>query len=245
MPKRSRRKSKGPRPSVAAVIWSLLLANVAMGYFYSPITSPTKIRVIGAPPEDRLRIEGYLDDLVDVPFSAISVRKVESDVLANPVVANCDLSLNPFGRGILKLELRHPVARFANTRNVVLGNDGVAFRSSVADENLPVLALPEEASSPNLSFFAPWEPAEVAWMCERFSAELPQGKWQIVIDQKGAICFNRTGSGRILLGDTNALDEKLLTLRKILAEKPQFLEGVEELNLTAPSNPKMVPRSSK
>lgn len=243
MPKR--RKRRKLRLNWTLTIWLMLIANVAVGYVYSPISSPTKIRVIGAPREDQMRITAYLTDLANLPFSKISIRQVETQVVANPAISGADFTLNPFGRGILRVKARTPVARISNAKNVVLGDDGVVFRSTAAGLEIPSLKLPSEALNPNLSLFAPWEPARVAKICADFSAILPKGLWEITIDQRGAICFNRTGSCRILLGDTDALEEKLQTLRKILADQPQILERAAELNLTEPSSPRKVPRHTK
>lgn len=245
MPKRRKRRRKPIRVPVISLLWGPLAVNVVAAAYYSPITAITKVRVTGAPPYDQERIRNFLKLLANRPFIRVSPRRVETQMLQSPAIAGASLSINPFGRGVLKITPRTPVARLGEAGTMVLGSDGVPFRQSAPSPALPTLLLPKEAQGPNLSFFSPWEPRLIAQACQKFLPILPKGNWKIEVDQRGAICFNRTGSGRIVLGDSSALDEKLRTLQQILAKNPQMLDGVEELNLTAPDSPAMVPSRTR
>jgi len=215
--------------------------NISLGLFYSPITAPTSFRVQGAAATDQNRIRQRLQTLKEEPFVKINLRRLESDLQLNPQIRAAHVTLNPFGRGIVRIEAREPIARIKELGSLCLGSDGALFRT-LSPVQLPILQLPAEELALNLTFFSTWEPLAIAQMIPKFLAVLPKEKWTIVLDAKGGICFNSESKCRLILGDSYELDEKLEVLRTVLKEDPNLLHKSSAINLTAPENPVRLPR---
>src|SRR5579862_9741056 len=98
MARKRKRRLKG------GVVWFLVLANVALGLCFSPVTGASHIRVEGARPSDEARITKELQWLKDKPCAVVLKSTVEQQIYRNALVKSADLSQNIFGRGVLKVE---------------------------------------------------------------------------------------------------------------------------------------------
>lgn len=238
-----RRRISGPRrrPRWSAWLAGLLMLNFYCGMFFSPITGATGVRVVGADPTDRARIERHLQTLAGKPAWRNDRMRLESLILQNDAVLSAELSQNPFGRGLLKLRLRKPVARIVADRIVLLASDGTIFSATNAPARLPLLRLPSKTLEPNLALMGGWEATRTAGLSAQLSDKFPRQNWSIDVDQRGVICLNKGVRGSVVLGSSDALDRKLERLRQILKDRPSLLSQVAELNLTSPANPVYVP----
>src|SRR5258708_2050430 len=98
MPRRRKRKLR-PAP----ILWVLLILNLVLGLFFSLVTSAGKVKVLGADPSDRARIEESLQSLLNVPCLRVNTAAVEEGIMRLPDVETATLKKNLFGNDELTL----------------------------------------------------------------------------------------------------------------------------------------------
>lgn len=238
--RRSPSKSRA-KPKVRLVLWLLLLANVAAGIVWSPVTSVRRVRVIGAREHDRQRLTDIAATLRDIPCAAVNRPLLETRVLSEGDVRRAELSRNPFGRATLLVGYRRPVARLDAKPEILLSNEGVLYRSRRVVAGLPVLRLPLETLEPSATLAGLWEPGRVAELCARASEFGPVEKTVIDVESTGRLCLNMGSGARIEFGSSEKLDDKLDEVHRILRAHPTLLEEGFGVNVTAPSKPVVVP----
>jgi hypothetical protein len=237
MPRRRRRRRLKPAP----ILFLLLLANVAVGLSFSPLTSVTKARVIGAEPFDRPRLERLLESLSDRPSARIDPRAVETEALKIPEALDSDFRRNILGRAQLKMAYRKPVAKIDGLPSTLMDENGVIYASRQPTRNLPRVRLPAKALEPQLAFVNSWPALPLAECCKRISKRIPKNDCVFELSLRGELCLNIKDSARIVFGSATQLDQKLSQLDALLNRNLRLTE-IKELNLTAPSHPVYVPK---
>ncbi len=232
-----RRKRK---PRYGAIFSTLFLLNSIAGLVCSPLTSATKVRVEGASTEDYQRLAAELQRLRGLPCLQSPTALIESRILMNPELETVAFRQNLFGRGLLTIHLRTPVAMLASTKNSFLSDRGRMFKSRRHLSVPCMIRLPTDAMAPNLSLVGNYEFGRLAKLCSDLTRKFPKNVWSVEVDNGGKIGLNNGQAGKIMFGSTVALDEKLDQLGKILSDRPRFLSEVRELNLMAPSNPHVI-----
>ncbi|MEA2552272.1 MAG: cell division protein FtsQ [Fimbriimonadaceae bacterium] len=231
-----------PKRKKKAINWGPVLAialavNVVLGLFLSPITSVRKLRILGAQPHDTTRLRELAHSLQGVPFGLMPAERFESEVLRQRDVYNADLSHNLFGSGVLRLQYRRPVAILLGVPNTYLDDQGVLYGSPEVIPGIRQLSLQEDYMQPVVALTQPWPSAVVAHLCNKLDsfAELEGGV--VHLDTTGRLWISKENSGKVDLGGTEALDEKLRKLRQLLDDEPTLLSKVKTLTLTDPSRP--------
>lgn len=232
MPPRRKRR----RPNWGPILGLLIVANVAAGLMYSPLTEVRRIRIVGAPLWDRGRLVQAAQTLKDVPALSLNPREFETKLLAHRALLNADFRRSLFGSATLRLEYRQPVARVEGTPRLCLGREGTLFSQPNAEPGLPVLRLHPSALRPSFTLAGAWPSRQIAELIGQIPAPLRE-KLVIEVDSEGAICFNTGVGARIRLGSAERLLEKLRTLEGLLEDEPDLLRNVIELNLTEPTRP--------
>lgn len=243
--KGTRRKPKrGKRFLVnwVAVLWVIAACNLAAGLIWSPVTSVRKLRVTGVTPQDLVRIEAAAQTLRGVPALHVDGARFETLVQAHPSVAKAQIRLNLFGRGLLEVERRRPVAAIQGATGQLLATDGAVYRG-VGPAGLPKVLLAGPGLGSNAAFMGTWEAGVLAGLCARLTTRFRDLSWTVQVDARGVINLRQPRSGRIVLGSSDRMDEKLAALERVIVDRPGFLARVQELNLTVPANPVYVPKS--
>ena len=233
MPKKRKRRRLKPAP----VLVLLLIANVGAGIAYSPLTSITKVRVVGAEPFDRPRLQSLLQSLTGTPCNQVQPRAVETNALQIPEAFDSDFARNIFGHAELKMQYRQPVARLEAHPDQLLDISGQIYSSRQVVGVLPGLRLPSESILPLMSFMDSWPSKSIAEVCAHLPRQIPRDGVVLEVMSRGELCLNIGQSGRIVFGSTGQIDEKLNKLETLLKENPRLLTETKELNLTAPSHP--------
>jgi len=228
--KRKRRLRSG-------VVWILVLINVACGLVFSPVTAATHVRVYGARPSDQARITRELQWLNDRPCVTVDKPSVEEQIYRNALVKSVDLSQNVFGRAELKVEYYRPVAILKNAQNCVLTEAGFICAAPNPPAGLPLLELYPEGTGPDFSLSMTWEPANVVDICDRATKQGIIKNLSIAITRNGSVCLNSGGTGRVVLGAPDELEEKFDQIQKILTAEPDLMAQGKELVLIAPRKP--------
>lgn len=238
-----RRKRKVGRRKLRAApcLWLLLIVNIGLGICFSRITSIVRVRTEGVKVFDQARIEGILAGLKDIPCLRVDSHVVESEVMAGPDIDNAEFTRNVFGNALLSVRYRTPVAKLGDNGSEALGPDGVLFHASELPPDLPELDLPNSGPPTLAALAGNWQPRSLATLAIYARNHYPRAETKIEVDRRGAVCLN-IGSGRVVLGSCDDLDLKLKTLESRLQRNPQELDQVEELNLTTPSMPAVVPK---
>lgn len=231
MPKRKKKGRIRLRPG----FWWLLLAiNVAAGLLFSPLTSATKVAVVGAEPFDRARLAKELRALEGQPWSAGTAIKIQSKLLELPDVSRARLTQNLFGRGLLDIAYRDAVAQLDKAPGMVLASDGTVYLSVRTWEGLPALSLDPVLQKPIVALWQPWKPRAVAAVCRALERLGSPRDFSVRVDARGVVCLNRHAGGRIVLGSTENLDQKLDKVREALREEPGLLKPGFDFDVTVP-----------
>jgi hypothetical protein len=238
MPRRRKRTINwGPVLVLATLI------NLVAGALYSPLTSPRILRVEGVPTEDQNRVKSILSRAEGIAYKSVPTRELESDILNNPAVKTVQLSHNLFGRARLKAEYRQPVAKIVGPAKLYFDIEGVLFRTEQNYPNLRSVDVEPSMIAPNLSLSLSWPAAQIAdFVTKLNNIDAVDGK-TLYLDARGRLWLNGGGPGRVDLGGTDALNEKLSQLNSLLVERPNLLKEVKSLSLTDPRRPAIIPLS--
>lgn len=237
-----------PRRRKRAINWGPvlllgILINLIAGALYSPLTSPRIIRVEGVPPEDQGRVMGILTGAEGIAFQSVPKKAIESDILNNPAVKTVQLRHNLFGRARLSADYREPVAKIVGPAKLFFDIEGVLFRTERNVPNLRNVDVEPSMIAPNLSFSLSWPAAQIAdFVTKLDNIDAVDGK-TLYLDARGRLWLNGGGPGRVDLGGTDALNEKLSQLNSLLVERPNLLKEVKSLSLTDPRRPAIIPLS--
>lgn len=238
MPSRQRRRRK-KRPlevNWPVVLWGSAVINIGWGLFTSPITSPVKVRVVNSSAYDEAALTEILQDLRGRPAGLVNKASVESQVLSTGRFEYATLKLNLFGRGVLNLAPRQAVGVIRDS-NLALDRFGVLFPEPTPRDGLPVVVSPAEAAQTQAAFQGPWEAHETARLCTLLSQKLKDVSWAIEVDARGSTTIKSEKRASVIVGNTANLEEKVEVLADILQQKPDILDQVSELNISAPKNP--------
>lgn len=235
MRKRARRTRLKPGPLLGLALG----ANVVIATFYSPLFALSRVRVAGADPSDKARIRGLIEAGRGVPALRLQKRAIESRVQSLPAVDSASFSANIFGRGVLKVRYRRPVAQIEQRPDLALAADGVMFVPVRMPGNLPWVRMPASAAQPVAALASAWDAGPISRFAAQARGEWPQRKLEFFLDNRGALCLNMN-PGAVVFGSLRNLDTKLQILRDVLDQDPDFFRKVKTLVLTSPKNPAVV-----
>lgn len=236
--RRKRRRKIGFRPEV---LWFLLGLNIALGVALSPLTSIRTVRIEGAYPYEKSRLDSIAAKFRGRPALTVNPWDVESQALKNPSIKLARFKRNIFGRATLELEYREPVAELEGHKGVYMDAEGQLFELPYAFV-VPKVEVPDSVRSQGFTVLRAWNARELANVCKRVGESRLGDRVSIVLDSSGTVCLN-TGSGtQIWLGDMSRLDDKFQTLDEQLSANPSLLSQAKEIRLTNPDRPVYVPR---
>ncbi len=222
------------------VLWIALGANVALGLLFSPLTKGRIVRTEGADEIAKPYIARAIKTIHGVPAAQLNKYSIESKVMLCDAVQDVTYTQNLFGRGLMKVKMRTPVARLESNeegRSVFLDAEGSVFRG-VSDEALPILKLPVRFASPTLSIAAQWQSERIAKMCEYLATNLRETPISVEVTERGVIQLRSIDGGAlVVLGSSDRWDKKVATLSQMLAQEPDLWKRYSEVNLTDPGNP--------
>ncbi len=242
-----RKKTRYPKkrikrvPNWRAILWTFFILNVILGLFFSRVTSIRKVRVLGAAPYDHMRIVQHLQSFKRIPYFKVNRLRLETLILTSNEIENVTLKTNIFGRALLDIEPRAPVASIYGVASLYLSKNGSIFYSKSRYQDLPNIIFSEKAQFLNTTFAGPWEYRLIADFCKKIPQILPKTNWDIALDAKGMISLNNQEYTKIKIGSLDALDEKLRNLQLMIKNYPDLLTKAQEINLISPKNPVYVP----
>ncbi|HWD38665.1 MAG TPA: hypothetical protein VG944_07435 [Fimbriimonas sp.] len=235
-----RRKRRRSRLNPTPILWLLLAANVIAGMLYSPLTTVRSVRVDGAPAWDFDRLRTVAEKMKGIPCAQINPRTIESQAMAIPDVRSARLSRNLFGSAVLTVGYRTPIARIEGQKGMVLSIEGVIYHSNAVVSDLPSVKLGPQTSNPLFTIATDWPAADIANLVIKAKRIDPNAPIKIEFDAGNSLCLNM-GTGRVVLGSSDDLDEKLQVLTQRLAADPNLLSKIQTLILTVAGNPQIVP----
>jgi len=239
MPSKKRRRKPARRLKPEAVLWALLVVNVALGAAFSPLTAVRKLRVVGAAVSDQKRIEKEAQYLRDVPVLRLNATWVEYRLADSPETETLTFSPNMFGRAVVNVTLKSAVARIAGS-HMFLDPHGEMYWSSLEHEGLPVVYPPKSAFAPSMTLTGGWECGPTAQLCENLAAQVPNLVRKVELTDRGVISLEVDSGAEVVLGSSENLPRKIEKLKSLLDEKPGLFKSVRQLNLTSPEAPMVV-----
>lgn len=219
------------------ILWLLLVLNVTAGLLFSPLTAASRVRVVGAHEDDRERLTQEIQGIRGQPCLTADRRGLEALIGRASDMKSVEFALNLFGRGLIKMEYRQPIARIEGKNGELLDETGNLFASNETVPDLPSLVLPAIASTPAAGLVSGWDAGRVAELCKSLKTKLPNVRWRVVLDDRSVISLTGNKMPRIVLGSTDDLEKKIDRLASIVTEQPRLLETAKEINLTAPDMP--------
>jgi len=214
-----------------------LIANVYAGIKWSRLTAITKVRVVGALPEDQQRISDELGAFANIPALQVNPRKVETQLYGRSAVEKVSVSRNVFGRAVVELEYRTPVAQIGGTGGAALSEDGVVFQAIQPLKELPIVELPPEAIVPVLTVAGPWQSGDVGNLAAQVNQIGGTESKTITASENGGLCLNIGSKFAVQLGLPDRLGEKIDYLRRKLDEDPGLLTSGKTLILVSLDRP--------
>lgn len=112
----------------AQIVWLAVGVNLAAGTLLSPLTAVHRIRVEGVPAFDQARVSEILNTWQGVAAMRWPPRVVESRIQTGSEVHRATFYRNIFGRAVLKVEYRRPVAEIEGTHGLLLDSYGQVYR---------------------------------------------------------------------------------------------------------------------
>lgn len=110
------------------IVWLALGVNLAAGALLSPLTAVQRVRVEGVPSFDQARVTEILNSWRGVAAMRWPPQVVESRVQSGSEVHRATFQRNVFGRGVLKVDYRYPVAEIEGTHGLLLDANGQVYR---------------------------------------------------------------------------------------------------------------------
>jgi len=222
-------------------LWILFIANCIAGSFFSPSTALTRLRVEGAGPAQHRAIERKVQSLAGKPVLRSGFNRFLGSILTDARVKSAGFSQNAFGRGILCIRNFEPVAVLSEERKVVLSPSGCLFVTETIPPELVRLVVSSESFRPSFTLSGNWNGQSLAKASEIVQKELPGRQWRLVQDASGKVLLKAKDEAPVILGTIQDFEEKISRLRRALELQPDLLVKVQELNLSSPSRPAVVP----
>lgn len=236
----ARRRKTRKRLNWGPIYLLLFIVNVFVGIFHSPLTSLTRVRVVGAKDADQARIVRILEGQRGVAALQVNPQQIESNTLMVTQMRSAGFNRNIFGRATLRITYRVPVARLDKPSNVGIDREGAMFSAADLDPKLPVVVPPANAYDMQASLLGTWPIARIAELCEEVPEIFPDESLRLDVETKDGVCLNRASGTKIALGRPDDFPKKIRVLRQVLSERPGILDRLEMLNLTYPDAPAMV-----
>ncbi|MCH8979890.1 MAG: hypothetical protein IH945_11705 [Armatimonadetes bacterium] len=240
--RRRRRQKRWVRPiEPAPWLWGALALNLVVGLVFSPATAMSHLRIVGAQPYDRDRLADIAERIQHRPLLRVNGQAVQSEALENTAVVSASYRANLFGRGVLTVRYRRPVAAIVGRERLYLSDRGTIF-SSPHDFALTMSVDPPiDVDEENLAVFSGWQGGAAARMCVSITELLPRSEWLLKVSPTGYVRLESDG-GVVEFGSFDKSEQKVRKLADILSDDPDMLSSVTSLNLSEPTEPSYVPK---
>ena len=229
-----RRKRRVFRPA-PQFWWMLAIANTLVGVALSPITAAHKVVVLGSEPFDQRRVIQSLEAIKGKRWTDDSGRAAEAKLLELPDVESAQVERNLFGRGLVRLTYRHPVARVAGAKGIALDATGIPFPSKRPLDGLPIVRFEGQLTGTSGSLWTTWNARAVAELCVGLSRIEKFGPFEVLVQETGVLWLNKLSGGQVKLGAHQSLAAKLAALETILGDQPDLLAPGKTLNVSNPA----------
>lgn len=220
--------------------WFLFTLILFAGALTSPLTAAKVIEVRGSHTSDRARVQSILATLQGVPWRSVNRDLLESRLKQNPEIEDIQFENNMFGRGIVTIKPRKPVALLVNKQGLAIDRYGQIFETKSKHSALAKLQIDPVSLGNSSSISHGVDLKGAAELASLITELVPNYAISIEMDARSAF-YLRVGTGvRIVLGSSDKLEAKVKRLADILAMKPD-LRYASEINLIVPNQPVYTP----
>ena len=238
--KRRRKRSKvGKWRNLTAVLWVAFALNTYIGICRSPLTVARRLTIVGAQPDDHLELASAGQVLKGIPCLQVNPEELRTLAMKNTAINSVDLGRNIFGAARLTVHYRTLVAKLSTNPQIAMSEAGVLFKTHEPTVELPTLILPRGFVEISFGMVGTWESATVGSLCVKAKKLWPTKALEVEFLSDGHLCLN-IDSGRVVLGSTYDLDQKLKIVVDRIQRYPTELAEIQELVLTNPSRPTIV-----
>ncbi|MBN9502494.1 MAG: hypothetical protein BGO01_13845 [Armatimonadetes bacterium 55-13] len=235
----ARRRRKRRPLAYGPIFATLLVVNIVMGIRYSRLTSITKVRVIGAAKGDEHRIKAILARYHDIPALQINANALMTTLNSRSAVNRVDVTRNIFGRAVVSMDYRMPVAKVVGMSGAAIARDGSIFQTiDAVPSDLPSVSLPVDAQKPIMTLVGPWRSGEIGGLAAEVRKIVPDEEKTLTADENGGLCLNIGSKFAVRFGLPKRLDEKMDYLVRQLDQDPGLIASGKTLvlvNLDRPS----------
>ncbi len=223
------------------VLWALLGVSLAAGMWFSPLTAPRRIRVIGAMPGEQPAISAGLQHWASVPWARVNANLIEDEAMRSPDIKSARYEGNIFGRGVLKVIYRVPVAVVGGPVKSLLSEQGDVYLGTHNPGGLPTVVFPADSDGPTTLITTPVPTRDIAGLAKSLVASMPDINWTIQVDARSVIILLPSKGPEVVLGTSERLKEKVDKLQAILSTRPDIVRSASVINLIAPDQPVFKP----
>lgn len=214
----------------------VLLVNLVVASYKSPLTAVRNINLSGVRKSERLQLERVQELIKGVPAMQLEPATVEQLFLGQSRVKKCHFSRNIFGSARLELTYREAVASVGG--GALLDRDGEFFADPEQTVNLVSLTLAPSLKVTSATLMGVTDFRRIAEACSIIAEKLPEAKVEVL--ETGTVRLDLEG-GKVVLGKPDKLPEKIDTLLGLLHDRPTLLKSVRELNIMEPDHPSVKP----
>lgn len=240
MPSTARRRKRKSTFPITGVLWVLFGVHLAIALNWSPLTQVRSVRVVGLPVADEVRVSKALRRLQGIPSLQVRPDVVQTEILKGEWIEQAEYTQNLFGRGLLKVSAREPIATIEGFPEWALSSRGVVYRVG-APVDLPwQLRKSSPMRTPSLAPVGDWESVTVAELARDLAKTLPEMSGVLEVSPRGVISLQFPQGCRVVMGSSEKLPEKLDKLAVMVGSDPDLFERYTEVNLTVPNRPMVV-----
>lgn len=223
------------------LLWTAFVLNLIAAVFLSPITQLRTIKVQGAAPAYKPYISSILRKSKAIPALRVEPLAVESQVLASSAVESCDFRRNIFGRAVLRVQYRSPVAVLEADPEIFLDESGCVYRSLERRDGLPVLDVFDGALKPILAITGTWPSKRIADLALASKKYDFGPSTTVEVQSSGAVSLRTNSGATIRFGAPYDFGEKFAKLDELLNREPELFRKAKSVNLTAPDRATWIP----
>lgn len=235
MPEAVKKRTKSI-PNWTVWLSALTVANVLFGLWFSSSTSLQKVKIQGATVDDEPRITKELQHVAGVPAWQVRVLSLVSAMNANPEVFSATAQTNIFGRGLIQIKLKEPVAVIGEDPSVALALDGSSFVTKRPLDDLPGLVIDPAFTESTFALTGGWESERIAWTAKQIATKVKKTAWLLSINARGVLSLKENARGEVIFGTTENIAQKFGKFEQALLQEPKLLDQVSELNVSSPGD---------
>ena len=225
------------------VLWMAVIVAIATGLAFSPLTAPTKWKLVGIRDSDQGRVEQILNKYKETPWARLPIGRIQDEVNQRNAINSVTVSANIFGRATCRVIYRNRILKVGSSEShLYLDDQGTLFRDEdKVDEEPTMVKLPDKFLSHQGSIAGNWSSGDVIRVDKILKSSVPSLSYTLAVDDQTVISLWVQDGPKVVLGSGSKLQEKIAVLARVVNEQPETFRRSKVINLMSPDNPTVSP----